>query len=130
METTYDVLKVACPTRQVIDRVADKWTLLAVVALQEAGTLRFSELKRAVEGISQKMLTQTLRALERDGMVLREAEPTVPVTVRYSLTPLGESLAVAIGHLRAWAYGNMPAIEAARAGYVAPTGPPTPAAAP
>jgi DNA-binding HxlR family transcriptional regulator len=78
----FDMLKAACPTRQVIDRIADKWTLLAVVALESSGTLRFSELQRSIEGISQKMLTQTLRTLERDGMVRREVEPTVPVTVR------------------------------------------------
>jgi len=123
----YDVLKRGCPTRQVLDRIADKWTLLALVALEAAGTLRFSELRRSIEGISQKMLTQTLRALEQDGMVLREVEPTVPVTVRYSLTPLGLSLAAAVSVLRDWSYGNMGAIEAARAAYAPPTGaPPTP----
>jgi DNA-binding HxlR family transcriptional regulator len=130
MDTSkYDMLKVACPTRQVIDRIADKWTLLALVALESAGTLRFSELRRSIEGISQKMLTQTLRALERDGMVLREVEPTVPVTVRYSLTPLGSSLAGAVTVLRDWSYGNIDAIETARAAYVPPRGaPPTPMA--
>jgi DNA-binding HxlR family transcriptional regulator len=126
----FDMLKAACPTRQVIDRIADKWTLLAVLALESSGTLRFSELKRSIEGISQKMLTQTLRTLERDGMVRREVEPTVPVTVRYSLTPLGFSLARAVAALREWSYSNMDAIEAARTEYVAPTGPPTPAAVP
>jgi DNA-binding HxlR family transcriptional regulator len=126
----FDMLKAACPTRQVIDRIADKWTLLAVVALEASGTLRFSELKRSIEGISQKMLTQTLRTLERDGMVRREVEATVPVTVRYSLTPLGLSLAHAVGALREWSYANMDAIEAARDDYVAPTGPPTPTAVP
>jgi len=125
--SAYDVLKRGCPTRQVLDRIADKWTLLALVALEAAGTLRFSELRRSIEGISQKMLTQTLRALEQDGMVLREVEPTVPVTVRYSLTPLGLSLAAAVSVLRDWSYGNMDAIEAARAAYAPPTGaPPTP----
>jgi DNA-binding HxlR family transcriptional regulator len=123
----YDVLKRGCPTRQVLDRIAGKWTLLALVALEAAGTLRFSELRRSIEGISQKMLTQTLRALEQDGMVLREVEPTVPVTVRYSLTPLGLSLAATVSVLRDWSYGNMDAIEAARAAYAPPTGaPPTP----
>ena len=126
----FDMLKAACPTRQVIDRIADKWTLLAVVALEASGTLRFSELKRSIEGISQKMLTQTLRTLERDGMVRREVEATVPVTVRYSLTPLGLSLANAVSALREWSYANMDAIEAARGDYVAPTGPPTPTAVP
>ena len=126
----FDMLKAACPTRQVIDRIADKWTLLAVVALEASGTLRFSELKRSIEGISQKMLTQTLRTLERDGMVRREVEATVPVTVRYSLTPLGLSLANAVSALREWSYANMDAIETARGDYVAPTGTPTPTAVP
>ena len=126
----FDMLKAACPTRQVIDRIADKWTMLAVVALEASGTLRFSELKRSIEGISQKMLTQTLRTLERDGMVRREVEATVPVTVRYSLTPLGVSLASAVSALREWSYANMDAIETARGDYVAPTGTPTPTAVP
>lgn len=128
MDTPYDVLKAACPTRQVLDRIADKWTLLIVVALEHSGTQRFSELKRSVEGVSQKMLAQTLRALAHDGLVLREAEPTVPVTVRYTLTPLGHSLAHAVRVLREWSYDNIDAIEDARAAYVGPTGPPTPMA--
>jgi DNA-binding HxlR family transcriptional regulator len=132
METTlnYNVMSAACPTRQVIDRIADKWTLLVLVALQ-SGTLRFSELRREIEGVSQKMLTQTLRGLERDGMVEREVIATVPVTVRYTLTPLGHSLAEAASGIRAWAYENMTAIEAARASYEPPpSAPPTPVAQP
>ncbi|MDX6426252.1 MAG: hypothetical protein QOD52_1657 [Gaiellaceae bacterium] len=133
METTaqqWDIMNAACPTRQVLDRVADKWTMLVIVALQD-GTLRFSELGRRVEGITQKMLTQTLRGLERDGMVGREVIPTVPVTVRYTLTPLGHSLADAVGVIRAWAYANMDAIDGARKAFVPGTGvPPTPMATP
>jgi DNA-binding HxlR family transcriptional regulator len=132
METIsrFDVMNAACPTRQVLDRVADKWTMLVVVALQD-GTLRFSELRRRIEGITQKMLTQTLRGLERDGMVSREVIPTVPVTVRYTLTPLGHSLADAVSVIRAWAYANMDAIETAREAFEPGTGaPPTPAATP
>src|SRR4029079_11016002 len=108
METNshWNMMNAACPTRQVLDRIADKWTMLVIVAL-EHGTLRFSELRRSVGGISQKMLTQTLRALERDGIVEREAIPTVPVTVRYTLTPLGHSLATAVSAIREWAYANM-----------------------
>jgi DNA-binding HxlR family transcriptional regulator len=89
-------------------------------------------LRRSVGGITQKMLTQTLRALERDGIVEREVIPTVPVTVRYTLTPLGHSLADAVSVIREWAYANMDAIEAARAAYE-PGGtgsPPTPTAVP
>src|SRR3954454_14326323 len=131
METAprWNMMSAACPTRQVLDRIADKWTMLVIVAL-EHGTLRFSELRRSVGGISQKMLTQTLRALERDGIVEREVIPTVPVTVRYTLTPLGHSLATAVGGIRAWAYANMDAIETARAAYEPSAGSaPTPTAA-
>src|SRR3954452_16096068 len=132
METTtrWNMMNAACPTRQVLDRIADKWTMLVIVALED-GTLRFSELRRQIDGITQKMLTQTLRALERDGMVEREVFPTVPVTVRYTLTPLGRSLADAVGVIRTWAYGNMDAISDARAAYEPGTGaPPTPLATP
>jgi DNA-binding HxlR family transcriptional regulator len=130
METhpRWNMMNAACPTRQVLDRIADKWTMLVIVAL-EHGTLRFSELRRSIDGITQKMLTQTLRALERDGIVDREVIATVPVTVRYTLTPLGHSLADAVGVIRAWAYANMDAIEVARDAYEPGTGaPPTPVA--
>jgi DNA-binding HxlR family transcriptional regulator len=132
METTsrWNMMDAACPTRQVLDRIADKWTMLVIVAL-EHGTLRFSELRRSIDGITQKMLTQTLRGLERDGMVEREVIATVPVTVRYTLTPLGHSLAETVSGIRAWAYANMDAIEAARQTYEPPSGaPPTPVSAP
>jgi DNA-binding HxlR family transcriptional regulator len=132
METTirWNMMNAACPTRQVLDRIADKWTMLVIVALQH-GTLRFSELRRSVGGITPKMLTQTLRALERDGIVEREVIPTVPVTVRYTLTPLGHSLADAVSVIREWAYANMDAIETARAAYEPGTGSaPTPTAVP
>jgi DNA-binding HxlR family transcriptional regulator len=132
METAarWNMMNAACPTRQVLDRIADKWTMLVIVALQH-GTLRFSELRRSIDGISQKMLTQTLRALERDGIVERDVIPTVPVTVRYTLTPLGHSLADAVSVIREWAYANMDAIETARAAYEPGAGsPPTPTAVP
>ncbi|MCW3064702.1 MAG: HxlR family transcriptional regulator [Solirubrobacterales bacterium] len=132
METDprWDMMNAACPTRQVLDRIADKWTMLVISALED-GTLRFSELRRQIDGITQKMLTQTLRALERDGMVDRQVWPTVPVTVRYTLTPLGHSLADAVSVIRGWAYENMDAIAAARGSYEPGTGaPPTPMATP
>jgi DNA-binding HxlR family transcriptional regulator len=110
----YDVLAAACPTRQVINRIGDRWSLLVLYAL-DGGTLRFQELRRAVEGVSQKMLTQTLRLLERDGLVQREVYATVPPRVEYSLTSLGRSLAGHIAGIREWAYANMNGIEAARA---------------
>ncbi len=114
--TRWNMLDAGCPTRQVLDRIADKWTLLVVAALGPK-TLRFSELRRAVGGITQKMLAQTLRQLERDGMVSREVIATVPVTVRYTLTPLGSSLTATVEVIRQWAYSHMEEIEAARAAY-------------
>jgi DNA-binding HxlR family transcriptional regulator len=109
----YDVLAAACPTRQVINRIGDRWSLLVLYAL-EGGTLRFQELRRTVDGISQKMLTQTLRLLERDGLVERQIYATVPPRVEYSLTPLGRSLSGHIASIREWAYANMAGIEDAR----------------
>src|SRR3954462_1068086 len=109
----YDVLAAACPTRQVINRIGDRWSLLVLYAL-EGGTLRFQELRRAVDGVSQKMLTQTLRALERDGLVRREIFASVPPHVEYSITPLGRGLPGHIVAIREWAYANMTDIEAAR----------------
>jgi DNA-binding HxlR family transcriptional regulator len=116
METCirWDAMKAACPTRQVIARIADKWAMLVITALDGEEALRFSELRRRIEGVSQKMLTQTLRALERDGLVSRTVYPTVPVTVEYRLTPLGQSLTDAIDAIRDWAYGHMSEIELAR----------------
>lgn len=118
METTrWDMLKRQCPTRQVLTRVADKWTMLVLTLLANDESLRFSQLRRQIEGISQKMLTQTLRGLERDGLVTRTVYPTVPVTVEYRLTELGHSLAETVGAIRLWAYANMDEIEAARERY-------------
>lgn len=106
----------ACPTRQVIGRVGDKWTLLVLYALS-TGTKRFSQLRSDVEGISQKMLTQTLRTLERDGLVHRHAYPSIPPKVEYRLTRLGESLEQAIAVVRTWAYAHMDEITASRDSY-------------
>jgi DNA-binding HxlR family transcriptional regulator len=91
-----------CPTRKVLDRVADKWAVL-VLGLLMNGPMRFNRLRRTVEGISQKMLSQTLKSLERDGLVSRRAFATVPVTVEYAITPLGQSLATPMEALRIWA---------------------------
>lgn len=117
----FDVLAAACPTRQVINRIGDRWSLLVLCAL-EGGTLRFQQLRRAVDGVSQKMLTQTVRTLERDGLVRREIYASVPPRVDYSLTPLGASLSKSIVGLRMWAYANMDTIESARAEFDARTG--------
>jgi DNA-binding HxlR family transcriptional regulator len=113
----FDVLAAACPTRQVINRIGDRWSLLVLYALEGFGTLRFQQLQRTVDGISQKMLTQTVRALERDGLVRRQVYPSVPPRVEYSLTPLGHSLSERIRAIREWAYDNMDTIERCRADY-------------
>jgi len=110
----FDVLAEACPTRQVINRIGDRWSLLVLYAL-ERQTLRFQELRRTVDGISQKMLTQTLRALERDGLVHREVFASVPPRVEYRLTALGRGLSGRIRAIREWAYAHVNDIETARA---------------
>ncbi len=97
----------------VLSRIGDKWTVLLVEMLKD-GPMRFNEMKRGVNGISQRMLTLTLRGLERDGLVTRTVFPTVPPRVEYALTHLGHTLTSAISALGAWARANGPAIEAAR----------------
>ena len=105
-----------CEVRQILDRVADKWSLL-VVALLDQDTLRFSELRRQIDGISQRMLTVTLRQLERDGLVDRTVYPVVPPRVEYALTPLGASLHQTIQALVRWTEANQERIASARAEY-------------
>ncbi|CAA2137584.1 helix-turn-helix domain-containing protein [Hyphomicrobium sp. ghe19] len=102
-----------CPTRQLLDRISDKWVVL-VLSLLANGPKRFSMLKREIDGISQKMLSQTLRALEQDGLLTRRAFPTVPVTVEYELTALGQSLNIAMGPVEKWAIANMSRVLKAR----------------
>ncbi len=109
----FDVFAAACPTRQVIGRIGDKWSLLTLYALT-TGSLRFTQLRARIEGISQKMLTQTLRALERDGLISRRVYPVVPPKVEYSMTDLGMSLAREIAGIRSWAYAHMDDIIDAR----------------
>ncbi|CAH2602219.1 Helix-turn-helix transcriptional regulator [Rhodovastum atsumiense] len=105
-----------CPTRRVLDRVADKWTVL-ILGLLGNGPVRFNQLRRSVEGLSQKVLSQTLRSLERDGLVTRTAIPTVPVTVEYALTPLGRTLAEAVSPLCAWAETHIQDVLRAQTAY-------------
>jgi DNA-binding HxlR family transcriptional regulator len=100
--------------RQVLDRVGDKWSVLTIILLG-SGPKRFSELRRSVDGISQRMLTLTLRGLERDGLVKRSVFPTVPPRVEYSLTPLGRTLLVPLAELATWAFRNGGEISRARA---------------
>jgi DNA-binding HxlR family transcriptional regulator len=95
------VLPAACPSRVVLDHVTSKWGVLVLVALADR-TLRWSELRRVVQGVSEKMLAQTLQTLERDGLVHREARPVIPPHVEYSLTELGESLVERLLPLMDW----------------------------
>lgn len=108
-----------CPIRDVLDRLGDRWTILVIMELKQ-GTLRFSVLKKQIPDISQRMLAQTLRQLEFDGLVSRKLYPTIPPKVEYSLTPLGISMLAPVGQLINWADDNHDAVRAARASYVAP----------
>jgi DNA-binding HxlR family transcriptional regulator len=101
---------------EILGRVGDKWSVLVVMTLR-GGSRRFSEIRRAIPGVSQRMLTLTLRGLERDGLVSRKVTPTIPPRVDYELTALGKSLqtpVIALGH---WAYENLSHIHAARAAF-------------
>ena len=95
-----------CPTRQILDRVGDKWAVLILLLVRDE-PMRFNALRRAIEGISQKMLSQVLKSLERDGLIRRRVIATVPVTVEYSITPLGTTLSKAVDALRDWAENNL-----------------------
>jgi DNA-binding HxlR family transcriptional regulator len=126
----YDAFLAACPSRQLLDRVSDKWVTLVLAALGSDGpvprgrrssgaprSMRYSELSRRLAGVSQKMLTQTLRSLERDGLLTRTVTPTVPVTVTYELTELGLSLQQVMRELKDWAEANMDQVLANRRQY-------------
>lgn len=111
-----DPYQQGCPTRHILDRIGDRWTVLIVGALGD-GTLRFSELRRRVDGISQKMLTQTLREMERDGLVTRTVYPEVPPRVEYALTEAGSSLRGPLKALEDWSIQHLPGVLAARERY-------------
>ncbi|XVQ90107.1 winged helix-turn-helix transcriptional regulator [Microbispora siamensis] len=126
----YDAFLAACPSRKLLDRISDKWVTLILAALGGDGSnqpgadcageprsMRYSELSRLLAGVSQKMLTQTLRSLERDGLVTRTATPTVPVTVSYELTDLGLSLHQMMRGLKTWAETHMDDVLANRETY-------------
>lgn len=106
----------SCRAREVLERIGDKWSLY-VIHLLGGGTRRFSDLRRMIDGISQRMLTVTLRGLERDGLVARTVHPTVPPRVDYALTPMGHTLLDTVGALIEWADERLPEIDAARAAY-------------
>ena len=106
----------SCRAREVLQRVGDKWSMY-VIDLLGQGTMRFTELHRSIDGITARMLTVTLRGLERDGIVTRTIHPVIPPRVEYALTPMGRTLLDTIGKLVAWADSHLPEIEAARAAY-------------
>jgi DNA-binding HxlR family transcriptional regulator len=113
----YDAFQASCPSRRLLDTIGDKWVSLVVVALGLRGPLRYSELSQQIAGVSQKMLTQSLRSMERDGLVTRTVTPTVPVRVDYELTPLGHSLLEVLSHLKDWAEEHMGEVDASRSAY-------------
>lgn len=122
----YDAFVANCPSRQLLDRISDKWVALILAALGGDGPhpgvgrigephpMRYSELSRRLAGISQKMLTQTLRSLERDGLLTRTVTPSVPITVTYELTELGLSLHQLMVGIKAWAEAHMDEVRANR----------------
>ena len=112
----WDPFDRACPSRLLLDRIGDKWSVLVITILGE-GPHRFSQLRTRIDGISQKMLTQTLRALERDGMVSRTVYPEIPPRVEYELTPSGRSLTIPLQALTEWAVAHMPDVVRAQRRY-------------
>ncbi|WP_406198833.1 MULTISPECIES: winged helix-turn-helix transcriptional regulator [unclassified Streptomyces] len=112
----YDAFLRSCPTNQLLDRLSDKWVSLVVAALS-AGPMRYSDLGRKIAGVSPKMLTQTLRSLERDGLLTRTVTPSVPVRVDYELTPLGHGLALLLTAVKDWAETHFDEVRQARERY-------------
>lgn len=108
-----DVFSEKCPSRTVLNHITSRWGVLVLIALQD-GVQRFSALRRRIGGVSERMLTQTLRQLEADGFVLRTAHPVVPPHVEYTLTPLGEEVAVKVRDLVVWIEGNLEQLLQAR----------------
>lgn len=106
----------SCLTREILDRIGDKWSVYVIAALSD-GTLRFGQLRREITGVSQRMLTVTLRALERDGLISRRMYPVIPPRVEYSLTPLGESLLAIVEALVGWSGEHLADVERARTHY-------------
>ncbi|HEU4452920.1 MAG TPA: helix-turn-helix domain-containing protein [Longimicrobium sp.] len=123
MDERGDVCSETCGSRRVLDLVADKWAVIVIYVLAR-GTRRFGELQRAVGGVSQKMLTQTLRGLEHDGLVERKVYPVVPPRVEYSLSPLGETLVEPLSSLCRWAEDHFWEVERARAAQAEPAATP------
>jgi DNA-binding HxlR family transcriptional regulator len=114
-DLSYSVYAERCPTRQALDRISSKWTAL-VIGLLEARALRFSELQHSIGGISHKVLTETLRSLEQDGLVSRSVLQGRPLVVEYALTPLGRTLSAPLAAVRDWAEQHIEDMLAARHG--------------
>lgn len=112
-----NILASTCPSRTVMRHLTDRWTPMIVAALSEEPTARFSELKDRIQGVSPKVLTQTLRSMERDGLVTRKVTAAMPPRVDYALTPLGTTLTAPINALRRWAQDHMTEVLAAREKY-------------
>jgi DNA-binding HxlR family transcriptional regulator len=115
--SSWDPYTRGCPSRDLLDRIGDKWTVLVLGELAKHGACRFSELRRRLSGVSEKMLTQTLRAVERDGLVVRTVYPAVPVRVEYALTPLGQTLREPLKTLTEWSVRHVAEVIAAREEY-------------
>ncbi len=113
----WNVFDPACPTRQLLDRIADKWTVLVIVALQEDGPTRFGALRRRLGGVAPKVLTAVLRSMERDGLITRTVHTGSPLQVDYRLTDLGRSLHAVVEGLRTWAEGRIESVQSARGRY-------------
>ncbi|GAA0911026.1 winged helix-turn-helix transcriptional regulator [Virgisporangium aurantiacum] len=113
----FNAFAASCPSRRLLDTIGDKWVSLLIVALGLRGPLRYSQLTSQIEGVSQKMLTQSLRRMERDGLVTRTLTPSMPVRVDYELTLLGQSLLAVMNQLKEWAELHMSQVDAARAAY-------------
>jgi DNA-binding HxlR family transcriptional regulator len=109
-----------CPIRDVLDRLSDRWTVLVLNELADNEPQRFGALRKRIEDISPRMLAQTLRHLEQNGLVSRTVFPTVPPRVEYALTPLGQSFLKSVQGMVQWAVENQDAVRAARAAYVPP----------
>jgi DNA-binding HxlR family transcriptional regulator len=112
----YNAYVAECPSRQVLDAISDKWVTLVLSALAD-GPQRYSDLSRRIAGVSQKMLTQTVRQLERDGLATRTITPTVPVRVDYELTALGETILPVVVAIKQWSEAHITEINAARETY-------------
>ena len=115
-----DPMAERCAIRDVLNRVGDRWSMLVLFTLESNGTMRFSVLKARIPDISQRMLAQTLRKLEQDGLVSRTVYPTIPPRVDYALTPLGVSFLLPMQGLLAWAEAHHEEVRTARQSYVAP----------